>query len=59
VDRVVERERPSGPVVCPVCARVFEPDQEAEHVEFASRTVWLCNERCRKEFDRQPLRYTE
>ena len=58
-DRVAERLRPTGSLVCPVCARGFEPDEEAEPVKFAGQVMWLCGERCFNEFDRQPLRFAD
>ena len=58
-DRIAERRRPSGPLRCPVCARKFEPDEEAEGVDFGGQVLWLCSIRCVDEFDRQPLRYSD
>ena len=58
-DRVGRLLHPPEAAQCAVCRNELEPCLENECLEFAGRTWWFCSERCRDEFDRQPLGWSE
>ena len=58
-DRVIRLLYPPEAATCAVCRKELEPCLDTELIEFAGRAWWLCGARCKDEFDRQPLGWSE
>ncbi len=43
----------------PVCGMEVNPEQAAARSEYQGQTYYFCAPGCKKEFDKDPARYTE